>query len=58
MKNKVIILVVSIVLVLIILSTTTYALFFRKDKLENSESYTAGILDIVIENDEGCLKRL
>ena len=52
MKNKVVILVISIVLVLIILSTTTYALFFRKDKLENTESYTSGILDIVIENDE------
>ena len=52
MKKKVIILVISIIVVLIILSTTTYALFFRKDKLENTESYTAGILDIVIENDE------
>ena len=52
MKKKVIILVISIIVVLLILSTTTYALFFRKDKLENTESYTAGILDIVIENDE------
>ena len=52
MNRKVIILVISIIVVLIILSTTTYALFFRKDKLENTESYTAGILDIVIENDE------
>ena len=52
MKKKVIILVISIIVVLIILSTTTYALFFRKDKLENTESYTVGILDIVIENDE------
>ena len=52
MNRKVIILVISIIVVLFILSTTTYALFFRKDKLENSESYTAGILDIVIENDE------
>ena len=52
MNRKVIILVISIIVVLFILSTTTYALFFRKDKLENTESYTAGILDIVIENDE------
>ena len=52
MNRKVIILVISIIVVLVILSTTTYALFFRKDKLENTESYTAGILDIVIENDE------
>ena len=52
MNRKVIILVISIIVVLIILSTTTYALFFRKDKLENTESYTAGILDIVIENNE------
>ena len=52
MNRKVIILVISIIVVLIILSTTTYALFFRKDKLDNTESYTAGILDIVIENDE------
>ena len=52
MNRKVIILVISIIVVLIILSTTTYALFFRKDKLDSTESYTAGILDIVIENDE------
>ena len=52
MNRKVIILVISIIVVLIILSTTTYALFFRKDKLDSTESYTAGILDIVIENNE------
>ena len=37
------------ILVLVILSTTTYALFFKQDKLENEENYTAGILDIVLE---------
>ncbi len=52
MNKKVIILILSIIIVLVVLFTTTYALFFRKDKLENEESYTSGILDIVIENNE------
>ena len=52
MAKKLSLLILSIVLVLVILSTTTYALFFKQDKLENEESYTAGILDIVLDNDE------
>lgn len=52
MRKKIIILVISIIVVLIILSTTTYALFIRKDKLENEENYTTGTLDIVLENNE------
>lgn len=55
MNKKVIILILSIIIVLVVLFTTTYALFFRKDKLENEESYTSGILDIVIENNEAGL---
>ena len=55
MNKKVIILILSIIIVLVVLFTTTYALFFIKDKLENEESYTSGILDIVIENNEAWL---
>ena len=55
MKKKIIILVLSVIIVLLVLSTTTYALFFKQNKLENEESYTSGILDIVVDNTESGL---
>ena len=54
MKKKVLLTVLSIVIVFIVLSSSTYAIFFRKNKLANGEKYTTGTLDIVINNeDEG-----
>ena len=47
--KKTIITVLSIILVLTIMSSTTYAIFFRVNTFENTESYTAGVLDIEVE---------
>ena len=47
--KKTIITVLSIILVLTIMSSTTYAIFFRVNTFENTESYTAGVLDIQVE---------
>lgn len=55
MKKKILLLISSIALVIIVLTTTTYALYFNKDKLANSEDYTTGYIDIVLENDESGL---
>ena len=52
MRKKLLLFLISIILVFVILSTSTYALFFKKDKLDNSEKYTTGILNIVIDNDD------
>ena len=46
--KKTIITVLSIILVLTIMSSTTYAIFFRVNTFENTESYTAGVLDIEV----------
>lgn len=47
--KKIIMIVLSIILVIIVMSSTTYALFFKTHTLDNTESYTAGILDITVE---------
>ena len=47
--KRVLITVLSIILVLVVMSSTTYALFFKVHTMENTESYTAGILDITVE---------
>ena len=47
--KKIIITILSIILVLVVMSSTTYALFFKVHTMENTESYTAGILDIKVE---------
>ena len=47
--KKIVMIVLSIILVIIVMSSTTYALFFKTHTLDNTESYTAGILDITVE---------
>ena len=47
--KKVVMIVLSIILVLVVMSSTTYALFFKVHTMENTESYTAGILEITVE---------
>ena len=47
--KKIIIMILSIILVLVVMSSTTYALFFKVHTMDNTESYTAGILDIKVE---------
>ena len=47
--KKIIIMILSIILVLVVMSSTTYALFFKVHMMDNTESYTAGILDIKVE---------
>ena len=48
-NKKAIITVLSILLVLSIMLSTTYALFMKVNTLDNTESYTSGILDITVE---------
>ena len=48
-NEKAIITVLSILLVLSIMLSTTYALFMKVNTLDNTESYTSGILDITVE---------
>ena len=52
MVKRITMLVISIITVLVILLTTTYAITYKQEELKNEENYTAGILDIVLENDE------
>ena len=52
MMKRITMLVISIITVLVILLTTTYAITYKQEELKNEENYTAGILDIVLENDE------
>ena len=47
--KNIIITVLSILLVLSIMLSTTYALFMKVNTLDNTESYTSGILDITVE---------
>ena len=47
--KKIVMIILSIILVIIVMSSTTYALFFKTHTLDNTESYTAGILDITVE---------
>ena len=47
--KKIIMIILSIILVIIVMSSTTYALFFKTHTLDNTESYTAGILDITVK---------
>lgn len=47
--KRVLMTVLSIILVLVVMSSTTYALFFKVHTMENTESYTAGILEITVE---------
>lgn len=47
--KKILMIILSIILVIIVMSSTTYALFFKTHTLDNTESYTAGILDITVE---------
>ena len=46
--KKIIITMFSIILVLIVMSSTTYALFFKVHTMDNTESYTSGLLDIEV----------
>ena len=48
-NKKAVITVLSILLVLSIMLSTTYALFMKVNTLDNTESYTSGILDITVE---------
>ena len=48
-NKKAIITVLSILLVLSIMLSTTYALFMKVNTLDNTESYTSGILDVTVE---------
>ena len=52
MRKKIILLVLSVIVVVFVLSTSTYALFYKKNKLDNTESYATGNLQIVLQNDE------
>ena len=47
--KNIMITVLSILLVLSIMLSTTYALFMKVNILDNTESYTSGILDITVE---------
>ena len=47
--KNIIIAVLSILLVLSIMLSTTYALFMKVNTLDNTESYTSGILEITLE---------
>ena len=47
--KKIVMIILSIILVIIVMSSTTYALFFKTHTFDNTESYTAGILDITVE---------
>ena len=47
--KKVVMTVLSIILVLVVMSSTTYALFFKVHTMDNTESYTSGILEITVE---------
>ena len=48
-NKKILMTVLSIILVLVVMPSTTYALFFKVHTMDNTESYTAGILDIKVE---------
>ena len=48
-SKRSIITVLSILLVLSIMLSTTYALFMKVNTLDNTESYTSGILEITVE---------
>ena len=51
MKKKTLLLVLSIIIVLVVLSFSTYSMFYRQNKLDNSENYKTGVLSIVLDND-------
>ena len=51
MKKKRLLLVLSIIIVLVVLSFSTYSMFYRQNKLDNSENYKTGVLSIVLDND-------
>ena len=48
-NKKILMTVLSIILVLVVMTSTTYSLFFKVHTMNNTESYTAGILDIKVE---------
>ena len=47
--KRVVMTVLSIILVLVVMSSTTYALFFKVHTMDNTESYTTGVLEITVE---------
>ena len=49
MKKKIVLLGLTIIAVLFVLTTTTYSLFYKKNKLANTESYATGNLSIEVD---------